>query len=312
MMKRSLLVAILFGLAFMGCRNAEKQDASEALTQESTSVPVVYVSNYPLYYFASRIGGENIDLHFPSTGLADPSGWNPPADSVAAMQQADLILLNGATYEGWLMNVSLPDSLLVDTSASFALKLLPSGETFTHSHGEEGEHAHEGIASTTWLDLSLAGAQAKAVQDALARTRPAWKETYEANYQTLASELKTMDSAFKEAAESGAGKHLAFSHPVYQYFQKAYGLNGSSLHWEPDTPLNRNMLHEIGHLKKEHQIQHLIWEGRPLSKSVEELWERGIESLVIDPMGGMPASGDFMEGMRRNLDALKEALRPAL
>jgi zinc transport system substrate-binding protein len=224
------------------------------------------------------------------------------------MQGADLILLNGASYEGWLMNVSLSDSLLVDTSVSFALQLLPSGETFTHSHGEEGEHEHEGTASTTWLDLSLASAQAAVVRDALIRIRPALREQYQANYQELARALDSLDRGFKEAAAAIDGKHMAFSHPVYQYFQEAYGLSGTSLHWEPNTPLDHDMLHEIGHLKKEQNIQFVVWEASPLPESVEQLKERGIESVVIDPMGGMPESGDFLVGMQKNLQALKEAV----
>jgi zinc transport system substrate-binding protein len=305
---KSLFAAALFCLVLTGCRNAEKQDNSEALTREPASVPVVYASNYPLYYFANRIGGENIDLHFPAAGLADPSGWNPPADSVAAMQLADLILLNGASFEGWLMNVSLPDSLLVDTSWDFAVRLLPSGETFTHSHGEEGEHAHEGLATTTWLDLSLAGLQAQSVRDALARTRPALKDMYETNYQVLASELKTLDDAFRETAKAGAGKHFAFSQPVYQYFQKAYGLEGSSLHLDPNVPLDQDVLHEIGHLKKEQNLRYMVWEGTPLPETVKKLADRGIESIVVSPLESSPESGDFLDGMRQNLEELHEVL----
>lgn len=307
-MKRSIFLSLLSLALAGGCQNAEKKAPTGANEASAPARPVVYVSNYPLHYFASRIGGEHVDVRFPAAALADPSGWTPPADTVAAMQRADLILLNGATYEGWLMNVSLPDSLLADTSAPFAVRLLPSGETFTHSHGEQGEHAHEGTAYTTWLDLSLAAAQAGAVRDALIRARPSWKDQYEGNYQALAAELRELDMAFKEAAGEAAGKHLAFSHPVYQYFQKAYGLEGTSLHWEPGAPLDHDMLHEIGHLKKDHDIRVMVWEGTPLPESVQKLAERGIQSIVIAPMGGMPGSGDFMDGMRQNLEAFREAL----
>ncbi|MDX1333793.1 MAG: metal ABC transporter substrate-binding protein [Robiginitalea sp.] len=307
-MKRLLLLAVLTAFALTGCKQTQKQEAEANPPEEAATKPVVYVSNYPLYYFTSRIGGDLVELHFPAAALIDPSGWTPPADTVALMQQADLILVNGASYEGWLMNVSLPDSLLSDTSAAFADRLLPSGETFTHSHGEEGEHAHEGTASTTWMDLSLAGQQAKAVRDALTRARPALQEEFEANYRVLASELSELDKAFKETAAASAEAHLVFSHPVYQYFQKAYGLEGQSLHWEPDAPLDHDMLHEIGHLKKDHDIQYLIWEATPLPESVQQLQERGIQSAVIELMGGRPESADFLEGMRQNLETLQRVL----
>jgi len=43
----------------------------------------------------------------------DPAYWKPTPKEVSAMQQADLIILNGASYEQWLKNVSVPPSKLV-------------------------------------------------------------------------------------------------------------------------------------------------------------------------------------------------------
>jgi len=86
-------------------------------------------------------------------------------------------------------------------------------------------------------------------------------------------------------------------------------LEGTSLHWEPETPLDHDMLHEIDHLKKDHNIQYLIWERTPLPESVKQLEERGITSVVIKPLGGMPDSGDFVSGMKENLEALKSVLQ---
>jgi len=37
-------------------------------------------------------------------------------------------------------------------------------EPGAHTHGPEGEHAHENLASTTWLDPILAVEQARAIQ----------------------------------------------------------------------------------------------------------------------------------------------------
>jgi hypothetical protein len=122
------------------------------------------------------------------------------------------------------------------------------------------------------------------------------------------TELAELDNAFREAVAATDKSYLGFSHPVYQYFQEAYGLEGQSLHWEPDTPLNHDMLHEIGHLKRDHNFQYLIWESEPLPESIEKLAGEGIQSAVIDPKGGMPESGDFMDGMRQNLEVLQQAL----
>ena len=90
-MTRLLFLVLLTAFAFSGCKNTSKQENGTDIPAETTK-PVVYVSNYPLYYFASRIGGDRLEIHFPAATLTDPSGWSPPADTVAAMQQADLRL----------------------------------------------------------------------------------------------------------------------------------------------------------------------------------------------------------------------------
>ncbi len=68
----------------------------------------LYTVNYPLQYFAQRIGGELVDVSFPAPRSVDPADWVPYIDTVAEYQQADVILLNGAGYARWLRRMSLP------------------------------------------------------------------------------------------------------------------------------------------------------------------------------------------------------------
>lgn len=302
-MKSTIVSLLVIALIFAGCKQQEnKQEAVEVNPEK----PVVYASNYPLYYFANRIAEGTIDLRLAAGDLSDPSIWQPVADTIARMQAADLILVNGASFEGWLMNVSLPDEKVVNTSQGFSDALLSSGSTVTHSHGDEGEHEHEGTAFTTWLDLGLAAKQAAAVTEALGRLQPENKTRYDENYHALAADLTALDREYQQTVAAGPARVLAFSHPVYQYLEKAYGIEGKSLHWEPGTPLDHDMLHEIEHLKDDFEINFLVWEGTPLPENVEKLNQMGIKSVVISPMGGMTGDQDFMEGIRKNLEVLKE------
>ena len=68
----------------------------------------VYTVNYPLQYFAERIGAEHVEVAFPAPSGVDPAFWKPDSDILRQYQQADLVLLNGAGYAGWVEKVSLP------------------------------------------------------------------------------------------------------------------------------------------------------------------------------------------------------------
>ncbi len=169
---------------------------SSGMAQEAR----VFASNYPLAYFAERISGQASLVHFPQID-GDPAFWEPGAADVIAMQQSEVILLNGAGYEKWLTAVSLPLSRTFDTSTGFSTNLITLPEAITHAHGGK-EHSHGATAFTTWIDLTQAVAQAEAVHDALADAKLVPQATLDANLDSLRSDLKSLDGKLAEVAQS--------------------------------------------------------------------------------------------------------------
>ncbi len=151
--KARAFAAVLMILAW-GC-SPEPEKSAPAIPGESAPLSV-YVVNYPLAYFAERIGGEHAAVVLPVPADVDPADWTPDADTVAVYQGADLILLNGGGYAGWVERASLPRAKLVDTSRAFQDRLVVLEKAPTHGHGPEGMHSHQETAFTTWLDPSLA------------------------------------------------------------------------------------------------------------------------------------------------------------
>lgn len=267
----------------------------------------IYSVNYPLKYFAERIAGERADVVFPAPSEGDPAYWIPDTQTIIDYQKADLILLNGANYAKWVRKVSLPRSKMLDTSGQFKDRYITAEEVLTHSHGSEGEHAHESLAFTVWLDLSLAAQQAKAITNAISRKRPSYKEEFQKNYFTLEKELLVFDMEIKATVKENQSQPLVASHPVYDYFARAYSLNLKSVHWEPDEVPSSEQMLELKALLKEHPAKWLIWEGEPIKESVEGLKSIGMNSLVFDPCGNVPEKGDFFSVMKENVKNLRLA-----
>jgi zinc transport system substrate-binding protein len=268
--------------------------------------PLVYASNYPMQYFAGRISAPLIEVRLPAPADEDPAFWVPSQEDVMAMQKADLVVLNGASYESWLKNVSLPPSRLVDTSADFRERLITEEEATTHSHGPEGEHEHSATAFTTWLDLTLAVEQARAIKDAFCDTWPEHRGQFESQFGELARELGALDDEIQKIVAGDPGVPVMFSHPVYQYFARRYGLNGKSVHWEPDEMPSEEMWRELAAPLESHEAKWMIWEGEPSPEIRERLTGLGIRSVVFDPCGSRPESGDFASMMKQNKAALEE------
>ena len=301
-MKLWYWVAVL-SILLAGC-SAEKV-AETGSSSEDAGRPLVYVSNYPLQYFAERISTPLVDVRLPVPASEDPAFWKPKAEDILALQQADVVLLNGASYESWLKNVSLPGSRLVDTSEGFNEQFIALEEKTTHSHGLDGEHEHSATAFTTWLDLTLAVEQARAVKNAFAERWPEHKGQFEAQFDRLAQELEALDAEFEEIVSGSPDLHVVFSHPVYQYFARRYGVNGRSVHWEPHEMPSDAMWQELAALLGSHPAKWMIWEGEPSSDITAKLSELGVRSVVLDPCAGTPDSGDFASVMKLNMAALK-------
>jgi zinc transport system substrate-binding protein len=290
-LRKILVINIIFALLAI-----DSSVAAEKLT--------VYVVNYPLQYFAERIGGEHVNVFFPAPADFDPAYWMPDAKTISEYQQADLILLNGAGYARWVNKVTLPRFRLINTSAGFKDQYIETAEILTHSHGSEGEHAHESLAFTTWIDFSLAANQAKAILAALSRKRLGLKDVFQKNYQRLEQDLLKLDQDLKTLISKDPSRPLVVSHPVYGYFARRYGLNIKSVHWEPDAiPTNEHIM-ELKGILKEHPANWMIWEGEPIKESAQRLQAVGIDSLVFDPCGNAPDQGDFLSVMRQNLKNL--------
>ena len=296
-------------LALAACGGAPEQDTPASAPAAETPL-IVAVVNYPLAYLAERIGGPHVEVLFSAPAGEDPAHWSPDPEQVAAYQSADLILLNGADYAKWVAQASLPAAKVVDTGAAYADRLIELEETVTHAHGPEGEHAHAGAAFTTWLDPTLALEQARAIAAALVEARPGQEAVFAEGLTSLEADLSTLDTRLETAAGVIGEDPLVFSHPVYQYLERRYELNGRSVHWEPDSEPSDRQWHELESLLTQHPARWMIWEGEPLASVVARLEEHGLTSVVFDPCGNRPDDGDFLSVMGSNVDRLEAAWSP--
>jgi zinc transport system substrate-binding protein len=298
---RTLLLIIVMCLA--AC--SEREPAGAGL-KAGGEAPVVIATNYPLYFFAQQVAGDAVDVRFPDIE-GDPASWSPDGDQAAALQSADLIMLNGAGYESWLSFVTLFEDRLVDTTAALTGQLLPVEQASVHQHGPEGEHSHPGTAYTTWLDPQMAIEQARVIEQVLSALAPEHEADFKTRLTQLEARLQDLDDTLKQAFAGLQGQPVLFSHPVYQYLQHRYRINGRSLHWEPGEAPGVRAWIDFQNLLREHPSRLLIWEDQPLSEVQTRLEETGVRSVVFQPAGNRPGQGDYFSVMEDNLRRFMDA-----
>lgn len=274
--------------------------ATTALAQDR---PVVATVNYPLAWMAERLGGDGVDVLFPVPSDRDPSFWRPGLSDIAAIQQADVIALNGAGFASWTTRTSLPRSRIVDTSAGFEDTLIRT-ESVTHSHGADGEHSHTGTASYTWLDFGQAAQQAKALAAMMERRIPDLNETIGDALPELVSDFDALDAEARTTLTALQGTTILATHPRYQYFARAYGLDISSLEWEAGALPTPDQWQSLQSRMTETGARVLIWEAAPPEEAIAKADQMGLRSVVFSPLAGRPKSGDFLKIMRDQISVL--------
>lgn len=293
-------IAILLVLLMGACSEKEQETVSEK-TNTNASV-LVAVTNYPLQYFVTRIAGDSVITYFPGIE-GDPAFWKPSSNELQTLQQADLIVLNGASYESWLPYVTLPEGKMVNTSYSFSNQLIREDKAFAHKHGPKGEHEHGVTAFTTWLDLQQAIQQAAAVKDALIKVLPDKAGLLNKNFTTLQKELLSLDQRLRSIGDRLQHTPLLFSHPVYQYLQRRYGFSGHALHWEPDIMPDEAQWQELKQVNGELKAQWMIWEDQPSTDITRRLEALSIHSVVFNPTSNHTENEeqDFIAVMNANV-----------
>lgn len=294
---------------FLSCNESQtsKQgpDAETPTTGGGSPPLLVYTVNYPLQYFAERIGGDLVEAVLPAPQGTDPAYWRPTPEQIVAYQNADLILLNGAGFAKWLTLASLPLSKQVDTSASFKDRYIELEEGPVHSHGPEGEHSHKGFAFTTWLDPTLAIEQARAILEALSTERPEHRELLESRFRSLEADLQALDVELADVASALQGRFVLFSHPVYQYLVRRYDLDAASVHFEPGQLPTIQQWKQLDELLARKPSQWMVWEDEPLPEIATMLKERNVGIAVFQPCANVPTEGDYLRVMQDNVRHLR-------
>jgi zinc transport system substrate-binding protein len=295
------LVLILASLFLGACGEGPLPETGGAATARTQAL--IIASNYPLYYFAQEIAGDSVQLVLPSME-GDPADWKPDSESIAQMQSADLLILNGAAYESWLNWISLPNSVLLDTAEGIRDRLLPLSEETIHQHGPAGEHSHPGPAFTIWLNPLLAIEQARAIEEAISTLVPQNREAHRTRLALLEARLAGLDDALGDAFASLGGQPVIFSHPVYQYLADRYTLNGMSMHWEPGEDPSVKAWIDFQDILRDHPAQIMIWEGGPGEKTADKLEQLGLRSIVFQTGANRPENGDYFQLMEANIERL--------
>ncbi len=168
---------------------------------------------------AKNIVGDkmNIELIVPVGG--DPHLYKPTPKDAKLVADADLILQNGLTFEGWL-------SELIENSGTKALVVtITEGITPIKSLTYDSPDPH------AWMNVEHGLKYIENIKNGVVQLDPDNKAFYEKNHEQYRQEVINLDNYIKEQVNTiPADKRiLVTSHDAFQYYGKQYGIQLESV-----------------------------------------------------------------------------------
>lgn len=313
------LLILILALLLPGCTGS--------LFKKNSGKLKVLASFYPMYDFASKIGGDNVEVKMLVPAGFEPHSWEPSTRDMMSFEEADVFVYSGAGMELWvdkiLSSIQNKDLVVVEASSGITLmetglrsiESISSGDT-SEEHASEEEHDEHGEYDPhVWLDPQNAKIQMKAICDAYSLKDPKNAEYYQSNYSRYAGELDLLDAEFENALSSFSDRNIVVAHEAFGYLCQAYDLyqipiKGISADAEPDAARMR----EIVDFVDLYHVKVIFFEELASPEVAEAIAsETGCETRALNPLGGLTqeqidAGEDYFSVMRSNLEALTYAL----
>ena len=212
------LIMCFSAFVFASCEKNKKDDGTFDIV----------AAVYPYYDFLKHItdGAKNVNLSLLLSGNADMHSYQPDADDIISLTDADFTVYTGGVSDVWVADAlkkTDKPSLRV-TDVVFALKEETVEGMHTEHEGELDEHEEE-LDEHVWLSLKNASLICSAARDMLCSLDPENADIYRVNTEKYIKLLNTLDGQYKEEISHAAGRTLIFAGRFpFRYLVEDYNL----------------------------------------------------------------------------------------
>jgi zinc/manganese transport system substrate-binding protein len=292
-MKRFAAVLTSAALALGVCGVAFAQAAP------ATAVQVVAAENF-YGDVVKQLGGDHVRVtSILSNPDEDPHLFEASPKTARALQNAALVVYNGADYDPWM------DKLLSASKGEKRTTIIAAQLTGKKS----GDNPH------LWYDPATMPAVAKAVSDYLEQADPSHKSDYDARLQKFLASLKPIDAKVAALNAKYKGVPVTATEPVFGYMANAIGLdvhnNSFQLAVMNDTEPSATDIAAFEKDLKERRVHVLIYNSQATEALTKRMLKIAKDAHVpsISVTETLPAGKTFQTWMSSQLDTLSAALQ---
>jgi zinc transport system substrate-binding protein len=266
-------------LLLAGCADSS---GSAATGKES-----VVASFYPLAFAATEIGGSRVDVENLTPPGSEPHDLEVSPQDVAAIRNADVVLLLGHDFQPQLEDAA--------GSGDNVVRLLDTPDLSLR-----GEDPH------VWLDPVRYARIAARIGEVLGSPSAAAR---------LETRLEALDDEYRTGLAHCARREIVTSHEAFGYLAERYGLEQVAITGlSPEAEPEPRKLQDVVNLVRSRGITTIFFETLVSPRIAQTVaHETGAQTAVLDPIEGLTdeevARGeDYFSLMRKNLAELEAGL----
>jgi len=254
---------------------------------------------------ARQIGGPHIDVKLIVPIGGDPHLYEPTPGDAIMVADADLILRNGLTFEGWL------NELIENSGTKAPSVLITKGvnaiESTTYQNAAD-PHA--------WMDASNGLIYIKNIRNALTTLIPEHEESINERYQAYKQKIIDTDKYILERVKEIPEEQriLITSHDAFQYFGRKYGIRLEAiLGTSTDAEVQTSDINRVNNIIKSSNLKAVFIESTINPKLLQQLaLENDISiggKLFADSLGDEDSEAPtYIEMLRYNAETIVGAL----
>lgn len=276
--------------------------ANNIFSQEK---PLVVASASMLYDITLNVAGEEVNLEMIVPIGGDPHIHEPTPANARLVNRADLILINGLSFEGWINE-------LIENSGT-------KGNTITVTQGIDvlNSLTYENSADPhAWMIAGNGIIYADNIRKALINLLPEKASTFNENFKTYKSKLQKLEEFIENQVSTipQEKRILITSHDAFQYYGRAYGLKLEAIMGiSTDAEAQTSDIMRVNAAIRENKVPAIFIESTINPKMMKQIAkDNGViigGELYADSLGDEDSSADtYINMLRYNTETIVQAL----
>ena len=303
---------------------------------EARAAPEVVASIKPVHALVAGVMGKAGMPRLIVDGVASPHTYQMRPSEAAALRNADLVVWVGETMETFLArpisNLGT-DAEVITLQHAAGMQLLRNREGGlwkaganeggntenlqgrAHDDDQGHDHGYDRLDAHIWLNPANARRIVETVAATLARIHPEGAAAYRRNADSMRIRITTLESTLRHRLEPVRSRAFVVFHDGYQYFERAFGLNGiGAVTLGPTRLPGVKRLASLRRALVERDVRCVFTEPQFEPRLVRTVIEAtAVRTAVLDPLGADIAAGAdaWFAILRRMGDSIAECLGDA-